>query len=255
MSTPTRAKVVYPDSDGKRMSDNTLQFQWIVTIKEGLDEYLLDDPNVFVGGDLLWYPVEGDPTVRQAPDALVAFGRPKGHRGSYKQWEEAGIAPQVVFEVLSPKNTRPEMERKRQFYERYGAEEYYEYDPDRGKLRGWSQEGGLLVPVSAMEGWVSPRLGVRFGLNGKELVLTVPDGTTFEVPALAIRERNLERRRANAAERRASAAELRAEAEARRAEAEAQRARTAESEAERQRLLAEQLAAKLRELGIEPPAL
>ena len=28
---------------------------------------------------------------------MAAFGRPKGYRGSYKQWEEDGIAPQVGF--------------------------------------------------------------------------------------------------------------------------------------------------------------
>ncbi len=32
-----RSEIVYPDSDGKPMADNTLQFRWIVTIKEGLD--------------------------------------------------------------------------------------------------------------------------------------------------------------------------------------------------------------------------
>ena len=42
-----------------------------------------------------------------------------------------------MFEVLSPGNTPTEMKRKRLFYERYGVEEYYEYDPDRGQLHGW----------------------------------------------------------------------------------------------------------------------
>lgn len=51
---------------------------------------------------LLWYPVESHPEIRTAPDVLVVFGRPKGHRGSYKQWEEDNIPPQVVFEILSP---------------------------------------------------------------------------------------------------------------------------------------------------------
>ena len=99
-----RTGVIYPDSDGQPMADNTLQFRWIVTIKEGLAHLFMDRPDVFVAGDLLWYPVEGDPKTRIAPDAMVAFGRPKGDRGSYKQWEEGGIAPQVVFEVLSPGN-------------------------------------------------------------------------------------------------------------------------------------------------------
>ena len=73
---------------------------------------------------------------------MVAFGRPKGYRGSYKQWEEDGIAPQVVFEILSPGNRRDEMVRKFAFYERYGVEEYYIYDPDTGDLTAGSQRPG-----------------------------------------------------------------------------------------------------------------
>ena len=55
---------------------------------------------VFVAGDLFWYLVKGDPKTVTAPDALVVFGRPAGYRGSYKQWEEGGIPPQVVLRRL-----------------------------------------------------------------------------------------------------------------------------------------------------------
>ena len=175
---PERA-IVYPDSDGKPMADNTLQFRWIVTIQSGFDALFRTDPGVFVAGDLLWYPVKGQPKIRQAPDTLIAFGRPKGYRGSYKQWEEAGIAPQVVFEVLSPNNTRREMQRKLAFYHRYGVEEYYVYDPDRGRLSGYLRTGEELHPISSMAGWISPRTGVRFDLEDVDLVLTRPDGQRF----------------------------------------------------------------------------
>ena len=58
--------------------------------------YLFDrDENVFVAGDLLWYPVEGNNKLRQAPDVMVVFGAKKGDRGSYMQWKEQGIPPQV----------------------------------------------------------------------------------------------------------------------------------------------------------------
>src|SRR6266542_1827009 len=116
-------QVVYPDSDGKPMADNTKQLRWIRTILDVLDAVFHDRPDVFVAGNNLIYPKQGDPKVRQAPDAYVAFGRPKGDRGSYKVWEEGGIFPQVVFEVLSPGNRPGEMARKLLFYERYGAEE------------------------------------------------------------------------------------------------------------------------------------
>ena len=94
--TKTSPEIIYPDSDGQPMSDNTKQFELIVTIQGGIDALYKDNENVFVAGDLLWYPVEGDNKTRQAPDTMVVFGRPKGYRGSYQQWLEDNIAPQVV---------------------------------------------------------------------------------------------------------------------------------------------------------------
>jgi Uma2 family endonuclease len=180
MSVLTQAKpIVYPDSDGQPMADNTVQFRYIVMIQGGLDAVFADETNVFVAGDLLWYPVEGEPTIRQAPDVMVAFGRPKGHRGSYRQWEEDGIAPQAVFEILSPGNRAAEMVRKFAFYERYGVEEYYIFDPDEGDLTGWLRDGEALKEIPNMRGWVSPRLGVRFEVHNDELHLFGPDGRRF----------------------------------------------------------------------------
>ena len=90
------------------------------------------------------------------------------------------MPPQVVFEVLSPGNTFAEMTRKLHFYERYGVEEYYLYDPDNGELSGWLRGEYGLEEIPEMLGWISPRLGIRFGLEGQELVLYRPDGSRFE---------------------------------------------------------------------------
>ncbi|MDB9430776.1 Uma2 family endonuclease [Microcystis aeruginosa CS-555/01A07] len=132
----SESEIIYPDSDGKPMADNTKQFRWIVTIKENLECLFADNDHVFIAGDLLWYPVEGDNKTCQAPDAMVVFGRPKGDRGSYKQWLENQIAPQVVFEILSPGNTKAEMRRKWQFYQRFGVEEYYLFQGVTRRLKG-----------------------------------------------------------------------------------------------------------------------
>lgn len=178
MSTPT-LPIVYPESDGRPMAENTLQFQWIVTIKENLEARFRDVPDVFVAGDLFWYPVEGHPKIRQAPDTMVVIGRPKGHRRSYRQWEEQGIAPQVVFEVLSPGNRAGEMRRKLRFYERYGVEEYYIYDPDNNRLIGYQRTEGKLTQLPNLRGWVSPQLGIRFEPGEGELQIFYPDGRVF----------------------------------------------------------------------------
>lgn len=189
-------EIIYPESDGKPMADNTKQFRYIVTIQGGLAALFADDPNVFVAGDLLWYPVEGKNTLRVAPDVMVAFGRPKGDRGAYLQWREGSIAPQVVFEILSPGNTGLEMSRKLQFYDRYGVEEYYLYDPDHGEMAGWRRGANGLEEVEPMAGWVSPRLGVRFALAGDDLVLERPDGRRFETFVELAQRADAERERA-----------------------------------------------------------
>ncbi len=216
--------IIYPDSDGQPMADNTLQYEWIMTIKGNLDAIFADRPDVFVAGDLLWYPVEGEPGIRRAPDALVAFGRPKGYRGSYLQWREGDLAPQVVFEVLSPGNTASEMARKLDFYDTYGVEEYYLYDPERNDLSGWQRRAGALRLIGSLEGWLSPRLGVRFVPGPDTLTLLRPDGQPF----LTFVELD---QRATAAEGRATAAEERATAAEERAA---------------------QLEARLRALGVDP---
>jgi Uma2 family endonuclease len=193
MSVLTQAKpIVYPDSDGQPMADNTLQFRYIVMIQGGLDLVFAEEQNVFVAGDLLWYPVEGEPTIRQAPDVMVAFGRPKGHRGSYRQWEEAGVAPQAVFEILSPGNRVAEMVRKFAFYERHGVEEYYLFDPDSGDLSGWLRDGDVLKEIANMQGWISPRLGVRFEVHNDELQLFGPDGRRFQTYVELAQERDVQ---------------------------------------------------------------
>ena len=228
-----RKEVIYPERDGKPMSDNTKQFDWIVRIKEGLEILFADRPDVFVAGDLLWYPVEGNNRIRIAPDAMAVFGRPKGYRGSYRQWEEGGIAPQVVFEVLSPGNTPKEMRKKLGFYERHGVSEYYEYDPDSIILKGWLWSGGSLIPIENTDGWISPMLGIRFGIGDNDLVIFRPDGQKFLSP-VEMEKRNVISLHEVRSERH------RAEQERLRAEQEKLRAQNAEAKAEQERLRAEQ---------------
>ncbi len=212
------------------MADNTKQFRWIVVIKENLELLFADNPDVFVAGDLLWYPVEGNNRIRRAPDAMVVFGRPKGDRGSYKQWEEDQIAPQVVFEILSPGNRFSEMMQKQSFYNHYGVEEYYVYDPDEVDLTGMIRKEGTLDPIEEMQGWVSPRLGIRFQLEDGTLKILTPTGDPFlgfiELDRRrqdAEAERDRQRQRAETAEERANLAEEERQRERQRAEiAEAQ---------------------------------
>ncbi len=241
---PPFGDLQFPDSDGEPLSDNTRQYQWIVTIQGGLDALLPD----FVGGDLLWYPDPTSDKVRAAPDVLVALGRPKGHRGSYKQWEEDGVAPQVLFEIISPGNSGPELARKRGFYTRHGVQEYYELDPDRNLLRGWVRGDDQLIEIANVDGWTSPLLGIRFHTGPDEPRLLHPDGRTFRT----FRQVQTDERRVAAA---AEQERQRAEQERQRAERAIARAEVERRSAEQARAQASRLAARLRALGVDPDTL
>ena len=240
VSPPGKPAVRYPASDGLPMSDNTKQFRWITTIQGCLDGIYRDNDNVFVAGNLLWYPIEGNNVIRTAPDTFVAFGRPKGDRSSYLQWEEGGIAPQVTFEVLSPGNRAADLTNKFKFYETYGVEEYYLWDPDNIELSGWLRDGNQLRPIPQMNGWVSPRLGVRFELARDELRLYGPDGRPFATYVELARQREeLARQREELARQQQELAQQR------------DQERQAKDEAQER---AARLAAQLKALGIEPEA-
>jgi len=251
--------IIYPESDGKPMAENTKQWRWIVIIVGGLRSLFINRPDVFVAGDLLWYPVEGRPDISTAPDGMVTFGRPRGDRGSYLQWKEDGLPPHVVFEVLSHTNTRAELERKRQFYQRYSVEEYYVYDPESNRLEGWLRRGGLFEAIQPMEGWVSPRLGISFGFGPDELELRYPNGELFvdyegmymqrEAVRAEAQQAQADAQQAQADAQQAQADAQQAQAEAQQAQAEVQQARNTIT---RERERAERLAAHLRALGIDP---
>jgi Uma2 family endonuclease len=230
LSPQSLDQIIYPDSDGQPIAENTQQFRWITVIQGNLDWIFAQDERVLVVGDLLWYPVEGDNKTRQAPDVMVVFGVPKGDRGSYMQWREGNIAPQVVFEILSPGNRLAEMLKKQMFYDRHGVEEYYIYDPDRHELTAWvrgTEPGSSLEPVEAVDNWVSPRLGIRFEFTDEELQLFQPNGQPF-----------------------LTYAELGQELVAQREQVERERER-----ADQERARADRLADRLRELGIDPDPL
>lgn len=252
--------VVYPVSDGRPMGESTLRVKWIFLLYTWFQDLFRDRADVFVAADLFWYPVKGDPRTVYAPDLLVAFGRPKGERSSYLQWNEGGVAPQVVFEVLSPANDDREMGRKREFYERFGVQEYYEYDPESHHLSAWFRQGAALVQAEGADHLDSPLLGVRFEVTGGAPMRAFgPDGEPLrsheEVQRWAVEQQRLaeeQKKQAEQERRRAEREHKRAEKQQKQAEQERQRAEEQKTRAEQERKRAEELAEKLRQLGVDP---
>jgi hypothetical protein len=235
------------------MSDNTLQASWILLLYANLNALFPD----FVAANLLWYPIQGS-LKSLAPDVLVAIGRPKGYRGSYQSWKEAGLQPQIVFEIRSPSNSDKEMVQKRADYDSFGVEEYYHYDPHRNFLEVFIRQNGTLQKLPVVGSFDSPRLGIRFLLRTTGLQILDAAGRPFRHLEEERAQREAAEGQAEAAERQASverqrAEQERAQREAAERQADVERAQrlAAETTAQAERTRAERLAARLRALGLE----
>ena len=139
-----------------------------------------DDADVSVVGHHL-YPVESDNKLLQTSDLSAVFGCPHvGH----------DVFPQVVFDVLVPGWRYSEMRDKFAFYERHGAEEYYILYPEfPAHAEGYLRSEGKFVRVEEIDGFVSPRLGVRFSLARGQLAVFGSDGQRMRTAAEIAAER------------------------------------------------------------------
>ena len=130
---PPRSEIVYPDSDGKPMADNTLQFRWIVTIKEGLDRvYPRSARRLRGGGPVL---VSG----RRAARNLHCPRRPgrvrpaQGRSGLIQA--VGGRRDRAPGRLRGPLAQQPSPRdgAEARVLRRYGVQEYYIYDPDESR--------------------------------------------------------------------------------------------------------------------------
>jgi Uma2 family endonuclease len=217
-------EVDYPESDGEPMAETDTHRQLMVALIESLSNHFAEDPEVYVSGNLLLYYVEGDPTKSVAPDVFVVRGVPKGERRIYKLWEE-GRAPQAVIELSSRKTKSEDLKWKRQLYAWLGVREYFIFDPEytlKPPLRAFRLRGGQLVEEAVTgQRVMSHELGLELVNDGRTLRLFNPrTGELLLTPAEeAVARREAEQRAAREAER------------------------------------AARLAAKLRELGLDPDKL
>lgn len=206
----------------------------------------------------LFYALRQPPLV---PDMMLALDVPglgpdlsqKGNR-SYFVWVQDGKQPAVVVEIVSNQEGDEDSDKLRK-YEAIGIPYYVIFDPWRllsdrmlriyqfaGASQGYiEQVGGLLDAVGlGLTLWQ----GEYEGTETLWLRWTDREGRLIPTGAELARH---EQQRAVEAEQRAEQERQRAEESVRQAEQERQRATEAERRAER-------LAARLRELGIEPPA-
>jgi Uma2 family endonuclease len=200
--------IEYPESDGKPMAETELHLNEMVYLIEAFKEHFRDAPDVHVGGNLLFYHVEGDPRACTSPDCFVVRGSDKSLRRTWKLWEE-GRSPCFVAEVTSRSTRGEDLKHKKKLYERFGVEEYVLYDPLAEylspPLQGFQLVAGRYQPLPlAPDGSLASRTGVTLVLEEGRIRLR---DTVTGAPLLRVEEKN-EALRREAETRRALEAEV-----------------------------------------------
>ncbi|MDF5730689.1 MAG: Uma2 family endonuclease [Rhizonema sp. PD38] len=216
--------IEYPDEDGKPMAESDQTREYLLYAPKVLGVYFQNRPDVYVSGNLFIYYEQGNPESVVAPDVFVVFGVENRQRRSYKTWEENNQTPDFVLEITSKSTRSKDQGAKKGIYAFLEVREYYQYDPT----------GDYLTPVLQ---------GLRL-IDGNYVPVattTLPDGTVSlasEVLGLELRLKRSEMRFYDPVTNK-TLFSFEEEASARKA---------AEEKAQR-------LAAKLRELNIDPDIL
>lgn len=229
-----------PYDDGEPMESPKHRAQMNLLI-ETLSAWMAGRPDVFIGGNMFLYFSELQTRANdfRGPDFFVVLDAlPDRQRKSWVVWQEDGRTPDVVIELLSPRTEAVDRGRKMQIYAGLKVQDYYLFDPDDLRLEGYRLAG------SSYERMVSlPDGGLPCRSLG--LQLAIAEAEVLDLRGPWLRWRDTDGALLPTERERAAREQARAEAERTRAEAEHERA-----EAERTR--AERLAARLRELGLDP---
>jgi Uma2 family endonuclease len=234
--------IEYPEEDGKPIAEGDIQREYLLYATKVLEFYFQNQSDVYVSGNLFIYYEEGNPEAVVAPDTFVIFGVENRQRRSYKTWENGDRTPNFVLEVTSKTTRSQDQGAKKGIYAFLGVQEYFQYDPTGDyltpQLQGLRLIDGNYFPISATS-LSDHAFSIPSEVLGLEL--RVESGKLrFYNPATG--EKLLSYEEVHQAQQEAEQARQEAE----RAQQEAERS-LSEEQARSQRL-----AAKLRELNIDP---
>lgn len=248
---PLEREIEYPTSDGQPMAETTLHRKVMSSLIGGLERRYADTADVWVGGNLLLYYVEGRPEKSVAPDVLLVRGVEKRDRDTYLLWEEK--PPSLIFEITSRSTRREDTGPKKALYEELGVAELVLFDPYgdylKPRLQGYRLEQGRYRRISPNPDGSLDLLAAGVTARPEEERLRLVDTASGEKllwdEEIEVARRASEKRATAAQERAAEEATARREAEQRAAVAEeraTEEANARQAAEDRARWLAEELA-------------
>ena len=239
--------------DGEPMESNNHRVSMNLLI-QSLKYHWRDKQDFFVGGNMFVYYSANQVKNQdfKGPDFFVVLDVDGTlNRDAWIAWEEDSRLPDVVIELMSPSTAEVDITTKKDIYERkLKTQDYFVYDPkDASSLRGWklinrryqslslNDQGRLYCESLGL--WLGVWQGKIENSQGEWLRFFDADGNLVLMADEAEAQRaELERQQK--------------ELERQQKELERQQKEQAIQELEKERQQKERLAAKLRDLGINP---
>jgi Uma2 family endonuclease len=161
------------------MTETDFHYAATVRLREVLEAFFADNPQVYVSGNLFVCYVPRDRRKHVSPDVFVVKGVPKRKRFSYLVWRERK-GPDVVIELTSPSTQEEDVEIKFTLYrDVLRVKEYFLFDPLAQyldpPLQGYRLQRKRYVPIKAVRGRLPSKvLGLHLERHGDELRLYDP---------------------------------------------------------------------------------
>jgi Uma2 family endonuclease len=213
--------------------ESSLHYMQLLLLVTSLEWAWRERDDFFIGANLTIYFSRQQLKHRdfRGPDFFLVKNTTKEPRNSWVVWEEDGRYPDLIIELLSDSTAKVDRTTKRALYaERFHTPEYFYFSPETLEFAGFKLDYNQYVPLTPNEqGWFwSESLGFFLGVYNNRLRYFSLEGSLIPTPDEA----------AISEIQKANQALAKAEYETQRAEQEKSRA--------------DRLAAKLRELGLEP---
>lgn len=162
------------------MAETDLHFDLMADSKKTLDLRYVDDPNIYVSGNLLIYYIPENKRKHIAPDVFIVKGVQKKKRDNYLLWEE-GKSPDAIIEITSSSTRKEDQTTKFKLYrDVLKVREYFLFDP-RGdylkpSLQGFRLSRREYVPIVSVSNRLpSSVLGLHLERSGTELRFFDPE--------------------------------------------------------------------------------
>lgn len=231
--------VIFPPGDlysDEPPLETELHLRQIILLLQCLELWWQNRNDFYAAGNLTVYysPRQRKSNDFRGPDFFVVLETERKPRKSWVVWDEDGKYPNVIVELLSDSTANVDKGLKKQIYQDiFRTPEYFWFDPNNLEFAGFILVGGRYQPLSPnSQGWLwSEQLGLFLGVYQEKLRFFTSEGELVPTPQELI-EQEMQR---------TSQEMQRADQESQRADQESQRA--------------ERLAAKLRELNIDPDSI